>query len=767
MRTLFYAFKNTVFALGFVLAAQAVQAQTVAVTDNGPGSSFPEGNSGTASAVRTFTIARTSGSGTTVVSFSLSGFATLTEDYTITGTGVNSGAGTVTLNNANPTRTLSINIKGDTTYELNDNETIGLTFSVSATNGFVVSGNLVTTTTITGSQDTSPTVTVNLANATEGTGTMSGSVILSNRSYLPVTVDLETFDGTAISVAAPPFPADYNALPSTVITVPAGSLQTAFTVTLNNDPIDEPNETLSATISNPINASLGSPSTDPGSILDDDAPPTVSIADQDLDEGSGTMTFFMTLSQISAKTISVSAGTAPDAAGPDPAVAPGDYSNTPATTTVTFSPGVDSQTYQVSLPDDSVFEADETFLVNLTNPNANVTLGDSQALGLIHNDDQLAPGALVISEFRLRGPNNGGPAANDEFIELANTTNHSITVRAVDGSGGISVANEYGETLFVIPNLFYPNSVVIPRGGHYLAANTLFSAPNYSLNDYGGTGAGVPDATMLTEIDDDLGLALFATDNPANYTAGFRVDSVGFTSTADPLYVEGGGLAPVGAGDPPAQYSFVRKSAYGAAGALLDTGSNASDFVLVAVDASIYGATTAVLGGPSPENLTAETSRANTELQLALCDPSVGQNSGANYLFTPATASVNKSVELRRTFTNLTTGSFGAIRFKATSLSGLNNNSGGTEADFRPATSSAFAGVCSAQALTLEDPPGYLTSGLPGQLSGSGTMGGLNSTLRTAAVPLTPASVLGVNFKLYYTTAGKPGYFWLTSQTKP
>jgi hypothetical protein len=46
-------------------------------------------------------------------------------------------------------------------------------------------------------------------------------------------------------------------------------------------------------------------------------------------------------------------------------------------------------------------------------------------------------------------------------------------------------------------------------------------------------------------------------------------------------------------------------------------------------------------------------------------------------------------------------------------------------------------------------------------------MGGLNSTLRLGAVPLLANTSVGVNFKLFYTTSGLPGFFWVTVEAKP
>src|SRR5262245_20665133 len=106
-------------------------------------------------------------------------------------------------------------------------------------------------------------------------------------------------------------------------------------------------------------------------------------------------------------------------------------------------------------------------------------------------------GQLVISEFRVRGPN----GMNDEFIEIYNASGADHTVQAASGSGyGIAASN--GVTRCSIPN-----GTVIPNRGHYLCVNSV----GYSLASYpagnGTTATG--DATYTTDIPDNAGIAIF------------------------------------------------------------------------------------------------------------------------------------------------------------------------------------------------------------------------------------------------------------------
>src|ERR1043166_1870383 len=114
-----------------------------------------------------------------------------------------------------------------------------------------------------------PTTTAFLSSA-ESTGEGSGAkqlfVYLSGSSSQTITVDYATADGTAVAGS------DYTSTSGTLTFAP-GETSKSFTVSVTDDSLDEDDETFTANLSNPTNATLGSPSTETITILDNDASP--------------------------------------------------------------------------------------------------------------------------------------------------------------------------------------------------------------------------------------------------------------------------------------------------------------------------------------------------------------------------------------------------------------------------------------------------------------------------------------------------------------
>ena len=407
------------------------QAPALSVT----GGTVTEGDSG--SRPLTFTVALSAASGRSVsVSYqTANGTATAPADYTAT-------TGTLTFTPGQTSRTVDVPVIGDTLDESSETFTLVL----SAPTGATLQNSSATGTIE--DDDALPSVSVSDATVSEGGSaalassaalglTRAGAELvyaieLPAESALPVTVHYATADGTAHA------PADYQAMSGDVTFTPGQTLKTVA-VPVTDDTLDENDETVELVLSAPVNATLGR-SRATGTIQDDDAAPSISIADTRVTEGD-TASFGVSLTVPSGKSISVPYTTVDGSA-----VAPGDYEA--GTGTVTFTPGQSTAQVEVPTVGDTVDEDDQTFLVRLGTP-VNATAGRGEATATIVDDD--APPVVSIADATL-DEGDTGTAPMPFVISLSAPSEKVVTVRFAtsDGSatGGSDYTPETGEVSF-------------------------------------------------------------------------------------------------------------------------------------------------------------------------------------------------------------------------------------------------------------------------------------------------------------------------------
>ena len=129
--------------------------------------------------------------------------------------------------------------------------------------------------------------------------------------------------------------------------------------------------------------------------------PTLSINDVAMPEGNTGNTdfvFTVTLSEASTKSVKVNYETVNGTA-----TLGSDFN--PSQGSLSFDPGVTSLTITVVVRGDTVYEPDETFFVNLSNPRF-ATIADGQGVGTIQNDDQPTP-ALSINNVTVQEGGSG------------------------------------------------------------------------------------------------------------------------------------------------------------------------------------------------------------------------------------------------------------------------------------------------------------------------------------------------------------------------
>ncbi|HQQ62932.1 MAG TPA: Calx-beta domain-containing protein, partial [Pseudomonadales bacterium] len=196
------------------------------------------------------------------------------------------------------------------------------------------------------------------------------------------------------------------------ITVPAGVTSFTLSIPTTADTLDEPNETYTLTVGGVSGT---------GTINDDDPTPTLSVDDITINEAAGTATFTVSLSAASGQTVTVDYNTSNGTA-----TSGSDY--TSGAGTLTFAPGVTTQTITVPVSNDALLESSETFNVNLTTP-LNATITDNLGVGTIVDNDTATAVLSVTTQGTETGPVD---IVYTVTLSKVNNTGSSITFDLAD-----------------------------------------------------------------------------------------------------------------------------------------------------------------------------------------------------------------------------------------------------------------------------------------------------------------------------------------------
>ena len=231
-----------------------------------------------------------------------------------------------------------------------------------------------------------PDITVDF-NASSSSGAESTSsanlrVDLSSASSSAVTVDY-TVTGTATGSGT-----DFT-LANGTLTISAGDTSGTITIaSIINDTLDEANETVIVTLSNAVGATLGSDDEHTYTITDNDATPSLSIADVSGNETAGNRQFTVTLSAASGRDVTVNYATSNGTA-----TAGADYTATSGS--LTIAAGATTATFNVGVLADSIDEANETATLTLSGVSSTATISDATATLTITDDDNRQPLTLM------------------------------------------------------------------------------------------------------------------------------------------------------------------------------------------------------------------------------------------------------------------------------------------------------------------------------------------------------------------------------------
>ncbi|HYG09495.1 MAG TPA: hypothetical protein VD835_05945 [Pyrinomonadaceae bacterium] len=424
----------------------------------------------------------------------------------------------------------------------------------------------------------------------------------------------------------------------------------------------------------------------------------------------------------------------------------------------TINEGASTYQFDVEINGDMSKEINETFNVNVTSVTG-ANISDGQGTGTILNDDGApSAGQIIISEFRLRGPDPDGAGSEtgelDEFIELYNNSDSDFIVvdssplPALASRGWAIVSDDplnADPTELLTAKFTIPAGTLIPARGHYLITNGLgysLSLSDYMAADVTPQEVGGGPASYNTDIRDGSGLALYRTGNPASFTPGERLDAVGFTGS---IFFEGTPLTPAGGINTPLQHSFVRKLVTGLP---QDTDDNEADFYFVEVDGATSNGRTAILGAPAPENSQSPIQR-NATIKTSLIEPTAASTVPPNRVRSgqvlAGVPNAYGTISIQRRFKNSTNTSITRLRFRVVDITTLNSPvESSPQADLRVLSSTGV--VTNSQGQEVVTVTGLTVEQAPAPPGG----GGLNSTL-TVVLPggmLAPGNTIDVQFLL-------------------
>lgn len=267
------------------------------------------------------------------------------------------------------------------------------------------------------------------AGATVVTVTATASAAVTGNETVSLTVS-----GTGIT-------ADDYSLSNAVITIPGGSTSGSVTFTVVDDTLAEGTETASLSISNPSGGiTLGAITSQNISIADNElaAVPTLTVSDVSRNEGNGGISNYVFNVGLSAP--APAGGVTFDIATADASATAGSDYASQNLTGQTIPAGSSNSTFTVPVNGDTVAEADETFLVNVSNVSG-ATLTGGQAIGTIINDDAVnACGTPATKISAVQG--NG---ASTPLGGVAGTTIEGIVVGDYQGSSANSLRGFFVE----------------------------------------------------------------------------------------------------------------------------------------------------------------------------------------------------------------------------------------------------------------------------------------------------------------------------------
>ena len=445
--------------------------------------------------------------------------------------------------------------------------------------------------------------------------------------YVALATTDTTFDGVDYAVAG----------------FAVGATTATINVTVNGDTLDEEWETIDLILSNPGSATLASTSAR-GTIVDDDASPTLSIDSPNVtegDSGSTNLRFQVSLSTASGRTVTVNASQGTGGT----ATSGTDYTAISATD-LSFSAGTTSKNFDVSVTGDTLDEPDETVVVALGSATG-ATISTASGTGTITDDDD--PPTVSVAAASVTEGDSG--STNLTFTAtLSAASGKQVTVAWAEGTGGTATSGtDYtaitGGTLTFAAGTTTQTFNVSVTGDVVDESNetvvvTLSSPTNATISATAGSATGTitdddaaPTSITLTVNDDSVGEG----DGDTTITVTATVDGTTRFGVDKTVTVSVAGSGTASAVDFAAVSDFDITIAAGAA-------SGSETFTLSPTDDSVDETDeTITVSGTSTgltvnqDTITLSDDDATPSITLSVDDDSVAEDDGATTITVTAT----------------------------------------------------------------------------------------------------------------------------------
>ncbi|MCA9084628.1 MAG: hypothetical protein KDA81_11260, partial [Planctomycetaceae bacterium] len=472
--------------------------------------------------------------GSTVFEFTVtrsSGAGAATANYAVTGTGTNPAtaadftggvfpSGVVSFANGETTKTISLNIAGDTIIE--NDKTFSVTLSnPSAGTGIVTARDVGTIR----NDDIGISIAPTDASKNEGDAGTTPFVFTVTRSGDTggtTTVEFTHDGGADVTSVSPASP----------ISFAPGETTKQITVNVTGDTVVEPDELFTVTLQNPTDTSGNTPAltnaTADGLIINDDEQFSIAPLTAVQSEGNtGTKAFTFTVSRTGDLTGSTTINYSVAGAAPNPADA-ADFGGSFPAGSVVFGPSETSKVISILVTGDTVVEVNEDFAVTITSPDS-VSFGTATVNGRINNDDTSTLAVVATDAVKNEGNDGASPYTAFTFTVTRNgdASNPATVEYAVTGSGADFAEPDDFDTGSIAPvGTVFPSGTVTFGMGETSKTITVNVVGDTSVENNEGFTVTLSNPSALVTIvgatavgeitNDDSTVAIAATDANKN-----------------------------------------------------------------------------------------------------------------------------------------------------------------------------------------------------------------------------------------------------------